>query len=92
MSHGSEPAARAGAAALNRGMASAAASRNAVASRTHRRVKAIESMCQLPFSGTRNGRANATRRQNRTTVDTSTVVLFIELFGTLGQRLRWLCT
>src|ERR1700729_1525257 len=58
MSHGSDAAARAGAGALNIGIASAAASTNAAASH-NRRGKVIESMGRPPGSGsggTRRGR------------------------------------
>ena len=47
MSHGSAVAARAGA-ALNAGMASAAASTRVAASTTHRRMRAIENIGQPP--------------------------------------------
>jgi hypothetical protein len=50
MSHGSDAAARAGAATLNIGNASAAASTNAAASH-NRRGKVIENMGRLPDSG-----------------------------------------
>ena len=58
MSHGSDAAARAGAGALNIGIASAAASTNAAASH-NRRGKVIESMGRLPGSGSGSGARGA---------------------------------
>src|SRR3984957_12352901 len=85
MSQGPVVAARA-AVALNPGMASAAASKKAAASTTHRRVRDIENMCQSAFVIGDEGHAGEEGLGEGQVADVPAAVVLIQGQGLLPGR------